>query len=183
MFVLHSIFSLLFVVFTFDGIDLLCGLLYVNMRGLTTVSPLEFYRWSVMTDDWQPFVKSQHTTQAEREEALKKISAGSALLSSMDLFSSLDVSAIFNVLCSINHSCDPNTVIEDDNPYNKDRPYRLIAARDIKEGEQLFISYLDLENNELFNNVEYRRKYLKGHYLFDCNCTRCLSEMNRMNVH
>jgi hypothetical protein len=47
----------------------------------------------------------------------------------------------------------------------------VIALKDLKIGDELFISYVDecLEKNK-------RLKILKDQYLFDCNCEKCLSE-------
>ena len=49
------------------------------------------------------------------------------------------------------------------------------AARDIKEGQPLTLSYVDSAD------VLVRRKELKSVYHFDCMCPRCIRELENSN--
>lgn len=74
---------------------------------------------------------------------------------------------IFDALSRFNHSCDPNIelFLDDDNIIYG------IATRQIKPGEQLFISYLGDERIEC---TQERKKYLKEGWNFDCQCQKCV---------
>uniref|UniRef100_F7FRC7 [histone H3]-lysine(4) N-trimethyltransferase n=1 Tax=Monodelphis domestica TaxID=13616 RepID=F7FRC7_MONDO len=63
----------------------------------------------------------------------------------------------------LNHSCDPNCVIVFEGP-----SLFLRAVRDIQQGEELTICYLDV----LMPSAE-RQKQLKEQYCFDCDCPGC----------
>lgn len=69
-------------------------------------------------------------------------------------------------LATANHSCDPNAELECDG-----RHVQLVALREIREGEEIFISYID-ENEPL----ETRREMLEERYFFTCSCERCMEE-------
>jgi SET domain-containing protein len=70
------------------------------------------------------------------------------------------------VLAMANHSCDPNAEIECGG-----RTVQLVALREIQEGEEVFISYIDEDDP-----VDVRREQLKSRYFFDCNCERCVRQ-------
>lgn len=63
----------------------------------------------------------------------------------------------------INHSCDPNAVVGFD-----DGRLFVKALRDVEEGEQIFVSYVDNTNP-----FELRQRELSERYFFDCACTKC----------
>ncbi|KAI9372090.1 hypothetical protein BJX61DRAFT_543038 [Aspergillus egyptiacus] len=67
----------------------------------------------------------------------------------------------------MNHSCDYNCVVGFDGPelYVK-------AIRRIRRNEQVFISYVDATNP-----VHRRQKELRERYFFECECTKCSSEI------
>ncbi|KAK5677536.1 hypothetical protein LTS10_010108 [Elasticomyces elasticus] len=67
------------------------------------------------------------------------------------------------VLCAANHSCDPNAFFVFETPRAV-----LRAARKIKEGEEVFISYKS--DTKPF---KYRQAELKEFYFFDCRCPKC----------
>lgn len=84
-------------------------------------------------------------------------------------------------LSRINHSCMPNTVVSDfcvdDNPKN-DRPtgaMRLIASRDIKAGEELFVEYVK-DDDFWLQPRGTRRAYSQTHWDFTCTCNACSDE-------
>lgn len=67
----------------------------------------------------------------------------------------------------LNHSCCPNVAI-----IKKDNLAICISVLPIRRGEQLFISYIDEEDDEYKRKVN-RQIYLKNVYGFDCKCTIC----------
>jgi SET and MYND domain-containing protein len=73
------------------------------------------------------------------------------------------------VFALANHSCTPNAELQCDG-----RHIQLRALREIKEGEQIFISYID-ESEYL----EARRQILEERYFFKCDCERCVEEAGR----
>ncbi|KAJ6589957.1 hypothetical protein DFH09DRAFT_1027153 [Mycena vulgaris] len=75
---------------------------------------------------------------------------------------------VYNAVCKeisrVNHSCSPNTVAYFDIPTFS---YRLTAVRDIVEGEELTLSYVDLM---LFTKS---RQLKLEPYGFQCTCMAC----------
>jgi len=71
--------------------------------------------------------------------------------------------AIHPTLNLINHDCDPNCVAVSCGPNIFVR-----AVKPIKEGEELFISYIDQAAPS-----KDRREMLKDQYYFDCGCKQC----------
>ncbi|KAJ3035790.1 hypothetical protein HDV00_003417 [Rhizophlyctis rosea] len=72
----------------------------------------------------------------------------------------------FSTLALMNHSCDPNCAI-----IFQGRTATLRSIKDIKEGEEIVQSYLELSEATYL-----RRKELKKRYFFDCNCEACSQE-------
>lgn len=69
-----------------------------------------------------------------------------------------------------NHDCDPNA-----QPNIDEEGYVVFTSfREIKEGEEITISYVDSGMP-----LEERRAVLKEHYGFDCDCERCHAQMNK----
>ena len=83
---------------------------------------------------------------------------------------------IYAVGCLFNHSCKPNLQVmyaESD-----DETLYVTALRDIEEGEELCISYID-ENMHYYE----RHQQLFEHYLFTCTCEKCLEDrLNDLKV-
>ncbi|KAL7721137.1 SET domain-containing protein [Entamoeba marina] len=75
---------------------------------------------------------------------------------------------LYKFLNTLNHSCDPNCLLVN---VDDTHSLTLIACKEIKEGDELTISYID-------NTVpkEKRRSALKKGYSFICQCPKCLSE-------
>lgn len=67
------------------------------------------------------------------------------------------------LLCHVNHSCDPNTYIVMDGPQ-----MQLRSLRDIKQDEELYISYID-------HSMPYLRRQseLAQRWFFECKCSKC----------
>ncbi|CUG93552.1 Hypothetical protein, putative [Bodo saltans] len=76
---------------------------------------------------------------------------------------------IYTIGCLFNHSCDPNLqVLYID---GNDETLVAVCLRDVQEGEELCISYI----NESLPYAE-RQQQLYEHYLFDCGCKKCSGE-------
>jgi len=69
-----------------------------------------------------------------------------------------------------NHSCSP-TLVKD----RVAREWRFITSRDVRESEELCISYIG-ENELKTMDTGERQAYLKHSWGFDCACTRCVRE-------
>lgn len=75
------------------------------------------------------------------------------------------VISVFNVLSMLNHSCAPNLY----HPRQGKRQYG-VTVRPVKKGQQLFISYLSLNDQ---STKEQRQQKLKSSWRFDCKCEKC----------
>ncbi|KAF8856774.1 SET domain-containing protein [Acephala macrosclerotiorum] len=67
-----------------------------------------------------------------------------------------------------NHSCSPNAVVVFDG-----RTVSFRALNEIKQGEEIFISYLDPTSTR-----DKRRRELQYRYFFECNCEKCSKDEN-----
>lgn len=81
-------------------------------------------------------------------------------------------SAVYLLASIFNHSCDPNVNVA--YPYN-DGTAVFTAARDIKAGEQLTITYIDA-----CQEVTTRQAYLEYAYGFRCRCPKCVEELSKI---
>ncbi|KAH7459541.1 Histone-lysine N-methyltransferase ATXR2 [Phytophthora ramorum] len=81
-------------------------------------------------------------------------------------FVGVEGTALFSGICTMNHSCDPNCTVL----YTKDGAAHVFAVQDITEGEELCISYIDVDQE-----VDERAECLRE-YQFACHCTRCEEE-------
>ncbi|XP_039829483.1 histone-lysine N-methyltransferase ATXR4-like [Panicum virgatum] len=91
------------------------------------------------------------------------------LLSSAAASVSCDASvgnAVYMLPSFYNHDCDPNTHIV----WLENVDAKLKALRDIEEGEELRICYIDTSMD-----VNARQKILADGFGFECHCLRCLS--------
>lgn len=71
----------------------------------------------------------------------------------------------------INHSCSPNIIYS---YCHHCRTIAFLAMCDIKKGEEINYSYIDL-----LLNREYRQKLLYNAYLFYCKCKRCITPIEK----
>lgn len=75
--------------------------------------------------------------------------------------------SMHDIVSRFNHSCAPNLYyITDEHNIG-----HCIAVRPIKQGEQLFISYLDEMN---FKTTKQRQDYIKEIWDFTCKCEKCV---------
>uniref|UniRef100_A0A1B6CXX1 Protein-lysine N-trimethyltransferase SMYD5 n=2 Tax=Clastoptera arizonana TaxID=38151 RepID=A0A1B6CXX1_9HEMI len=86
-------------------------------------------------------------------------------------------SALYRLQSCANHSCEPNAM-----PHflHNDFTLSMIANRDIQEGEEITISYLD--ECVLERSRHTRNKILREHYLFSCYCIKCESQTEDLDV-
>jgi SET domain len=123
------------------------------------------------------FVDEEGTVEdqaiAAAKEAGKKRNA--EIGDEMDaLFPPFDGAAMFAHACKMNHSCAPNVILLYKNRgWGRYHPLTAfcVALRDIQEGDELTISYIDKEQS-----YEQRRRAL-AHYGFRCECDQCLQDL------
>ncbi|CZR65767.1 uncharacterized protein PAC_15667 [Phialocephala subalpina] len=72
------------------------------------------------------------------------------------------------IMALANHSCSPNAVVVFDG-----RTASFRALRELKEGEEIFISYIDP-----ISTRDKRRQELQQRYFFECKCEKCTKDEN-----
>eukprot|EP00759_Apiculatamorpha_spiralis_P051051 PhF_6_TR5100/c0_g1_i1/m.7182 len=82
----------------------------------------------------------------------------------------LDGQSNFAIGSCFNHSCSPNVLVKHNYEGKLDDRMYAVALRDIMEGEECMISYLDESKT-----LEERQWYLFDHYKFDCSCVKCMA--------
>ncbi|EIW76196.1 MAS20-domain-containing protein [Coniophora puteana RWD-64-598 SS2] len=83
--------------------------------------------------------------------------------------------AFFAVSAYLSHSCAPNAHPS----FNGTTELSLVAERDVKKGDELNVSYVDLSSHEGETPAEARRRRrfeLARGWKFACPCTRCVQE-------
>ncbi|KAL6883452.1 hypothetical protein ACP4OV_010866 [Aristida adscensionis] len=121
----------------------------------------------VLTKEWYINVLARIRINAFRIELVA--SSYEDLLSSAVASVSCDSSvgnAVYMLPSFYNHDCDPNTHIV----WLENADAKLKALRDIEEGEELRICYIDTSMD-----VNARQKILADGFGFECHCLRCLS--------
>lgn len=90
--------------------------------------------------------------------------------------------ALFQYARMANHSCDPNVRYTFSwDPATGAAIINFIACRPLSHGEEVFISYLDVEELATLSRVE-RRQKLRSTWGFDCDCSRCEEEASATNA-
>jgi hypothetical protein len=91
------------------------------------------------------------------------------------LFPMLVGQALFPLLCVVNHACEPNVATRFSS-WKGPATVRVEAIRDVREGEELFVSYVD-------ETAPYdeRRDALRA-YGFVCACAKCAREGGEVRV-
>uniref|UniRef100_A0A8D0AXU0 Protein-lysine N-trimethyltransferase SMYD5 n=1 Tax=Salvator merianae TaxID=96440 RepID=A0A8D0AXU0_SALMN len=92
-------------------------------------------------------------------------------------FLNCEGSGLYLLQSCCNHSCTPNaeTSFPDNNFL-----LHLTALEDIKQGEEICISYLDCCQRE--RSCHSRHKILRENYLFVCSCPKCLAQADDPDV-
>ncbi|VEU42810.1 unnamed protein product [Pseudo-nitzschia multistriata] len=89
----------------------------------------------------------------------------------------LDGISHYSIATKMNHSCNPNVIlVYKTRGWGRDHPLvaYIVALKDIKEGEELTISYIDSEDP-----YEERQTAL-ANYGFICTCSKCISEKDEI---
>lgn len=73
---------------------------------------------------------------------------------------------VFPLLSLLNHSCAPNVTFR----YVEDDSMECFAIKDIRADEELFSSYISLNDD-----TETRRDILRAGWNFECQCVRCVA--------
>ncbi|MCJ1351948.1 MAG: hypothetical protein MMC33_001932 [Icmadophila ericetorum] len=91
-----------------------------------------------------------------------------------NLCSSKRFAALRPLYSMMNHSCRPSLeYLEDVGMPGNGTNLALLASRDIRKGEEVFVSYIDIER---YKTREERRKKLFPWFGGDCACERCVEE-------
>ncbi|CAL4916616.1 unnamed protein product [Urochloa decumbens] len=120
-----------------------------------------------LTKEWYVNVLTRIRINTFRIELVAK--SYEDLLSSAAASVSCDASvgnAVYMLPSFYNHDCDPNTHIV----WLENVDAKLKALRDIEEGEELRICYIDTSMD-----VNARQRILADGFGFECHCLRCLS--------
>ncbi|PVD30036.1 hypothetical protein C0Q70_09297 [Pomacea canaliculata] len=86
-------------------------------------------------------------------------------------FLNCEGSGLYELQSACNHSCVPNAEISF---LHGNHTLTLSCARDIEQGEEIFISYLD--ECDVDRSRHSRQKILRENYLFICTCPKCLEQ-------
>lgn len=134
-----------------------CGELIIKEKPLIDTSGLH----SDLKSDQQEKIMALH--DAFEEITGKKSVYGCFKTNALARGNNSDDSVLCDIISRFNHSCVPNVYHFWVHPYE-----RMVAMRNITEGEELFTSY-----GEMFSCKDQRREVMKLKYGFDCNCTCC----------
>lgn len=81
---------------------------------------------------------------------------------------------LYPVTCRINHSCDPNCIHLLDYDADNDHLYsRITSVKTIVLGEEITISYLKRDGQDVTWSTEQRQHVLRTQWLFQCRCRLC----------
>lgn len=86
-------------------------------------------------------------------------------------FLGVEGTALFPIMCTMNHSCDPNCTVL----YTRNGEGHVVAIRDIQQGEELCICYIDIDMD-----LAARERNLRE-YKFTCHCSRCAREREQLD--
>ncbi|CAC9492254.1 conserved hypothetical protein [Leishmania infantum JPCM5] len=90
--------------------------------------------------------------------------------------------ALYNVATKLNHSCVPNVFFQ---PTMGPVAASVVALRAIEAGEQLFTSYIRVEDfgeHTCATAAAARRRYLKDYYGFECRCPVCALAVSETGI-
>lgn len=150
-----------------------------NAIGVTTQSPFKIYYSSLLRNIPGGRGSSQHT------DCMKKVAhvlgaKDGKLDRQMDRLvedqCAIQTISLFTLTCRINHSCDPCAQVQ--SQVFVDNHIDLVALRDIEEGEEITISYINLGKNagRVATDRVKRMRELQSRYLFLCDCVRCRAD-------
>lgn len=152
--------------FTTEQIGRFVTIFEMNQLGLFAPSPISTY------------IAFYHSLDEHHQEQFKRAFNHRTFIDT-NLISDLRIEGmgLFTIACCANHSCEPNfSLVKRDNEdeadgfVDLDSKMALMALRDVQQGEQVFISYID-EDASLAERTE-----LLAEYGFVCQCAKCQRE-------
>ncbi|MBA0587881.1 hypothetical protein Gorai_001002 [Gossypium raimondii] len=127
----------------------------------------DFVDQEVLTKQWYTDVLARIRINAFRIELAAGVYEDLLSLASASIEAEAAVgNAIYMLPSFYNHDCDPNTHIV----WIENADAKLKALRDIDEGEELQICYIDASMS-----YDARESLLSQGFGFKCNCLRCMS--------
>ena len=84
----------------------------------------------------------------------------------------LPTACLYSLLCRANHSCNSNAIFTWREDLQKEL---LIAMRKIEKGDEITVSY-----DGVCEDRDYRRQRLKDNFNFDCGCTLCVDNEEKV---
>jgi SET and MYND domain-containing protein 5 len=149
---------------TRDGFLSLLAIIGTNSQGIGTSS----------FANWVKNVSEIEMSDEKRQEVDDLIdSIYSIFNDTVGDFLNNEGSGLYTLQSKFNHSCLPNAEIKF--PFNN-HTLHVVALRDINDGEEICISYLDECQIEMSRHS--RQKYLQENYLFLCECVKCLQQID-----
>ncbi|KAG5672396.1 hypothetical protein PVAND_002527 [Polypedilum vanderplanki] len=149
---------------TDDGFISLLAIIGTNSQGIGTSSFADYVK----------SISELQLSEEKRSEIDDFIdSIYTRLNETVGEFLNSEGSGLYSIQSKINHSCNPNSeiIFPDSNSL-----LQVIALRDIKQNEEITISYLD--ECQLSRSRHSRQKYLQENYIFECFCEKCESQVN-----
>eukprot|EP00052_Salpingoeca_macrocollata_P011322 m.87129 g.87129 ORF g.87129 m.87129 type:complete len:428 (-) comp18005_c0_seq1:37-1320(-) len=145
-----------------DGFRSLLAMIGTNGAGIGTSSIAAYDR--VLTALPLPEAEKAEIEEQMNSlyEVMQDVSGG---------FLDCEGSGLFETHSACNHSCEPNA---ESRFLNNDFTLHLTAKCDIVAGQEILISYID--DPLLKKSRNFRQKYLRENYLFECVCQKCHSQ-------
>jgi SET domain-containing protein len=124
------------------------------------------------------FYSKSTEVNTEVEEKFEKLTPFGGTISEKMKYNAFDDFRTYLYISMINHSCNANSYVIDDEDDNTHNTMYVYSCRDINEGEEVTISYLEPEcyyMSKAMINVarETQRKRLMKYWGFECNCSFC----------
>ncbi|GAA5964675.1 hypothetical protein JCM3765_004349 [Sporobolomyces pararoseus] len=157
---------------------------FADREKLTAEEQERFFHLSVAVSTYvgQSTVLNSCDTPAALMDLLSRFTSNSFSLTSPTDLTNIGVS-ISPLTALFNHSCRPNAVVvfpsfpspppsissaSSSPSTSTSKNMRVVAIRDIREGEEVLTSYVDLASPR-----ELRRNELRERYKFECSCAEC----------
>ncbi|XP_056646158.1 histone-lysine N-trimethyltransferase SMYD5 [Diorhabda sublineata] len=150
---------------TFDGFLSLLALIGTNTQGVGTSA---IANWATKAENLSLETKDKEVFDSFLDQLYQQMEENVG-----DFLNNEGV-ALYRLQSCCNHSCDPNAVVKF---MNNNHRLSLVALKDIEEGEEICISYLD--DCVLTKSRHSRCKELMNNYLFVCRCDRCNNESDQ----
>ncbi|CAG9808176.1 unnamed protein product [Chironomus riparius] len=153
---------------SYDGFVSLLAILGTNAQGIGTSSFAH----------WVQSISEMDMSEEKRTEIDTFIDAiYSRFNDTVGEFLDNEGSGLYVQQSKFNHSCQPNAQIIFP---NSNSTLNVVALQDIHPEEEICISYID--ECMLSRSRHSRQKYLKENYLFRCECEKCGSQIEDLDV-